>query len=286
MFDTPNVNNHINLFKRIKMSLKEEINKNGWVIAKNIFNSEEINKFRELALKDADHQGDLLSSQFLSDVITDNRLLDIIKECLGTESLYYFGDSSVSMNVSTSGFHKDSRDRENVNSQEFKDIDYSLLRIGIYLQDHTTHSKGLCLRDKSHLIPQVSKGKIINVKTEAGDVILWKLTTTHSANADILSLFPNLALNPKITKLIPEVFKLKATNPRIALFACFGKEDNYSELYIDYLKTRSYAVKRWEQSTYTDENILKMKKNNVLVDTSFDVKNIDSDSVHDGYVQL
>jgi hypothetical protein len=268
------------------MSLHEEINKNGWVIAKNVFNSEEINQFREWALNDTNHKGDLLSSKTLSEVITDKRLLDIIKECLGTESLFYFGDSSVSINVRNRGFHKDSRDRENINSPEFKDIDYSLLRIGIYLQDHTKHSKGLSLKDKSHLIPQISKGKIINVKSEVGDVIIWKLTTTHSANADILSLFPNLDLNPKITKMIPNIFKLKAIDPRIAFFACFGKQDKYSESYIDYLKTRAYAVERWKESTYTNENILKMKKNDVIVDTSFDVKDINSANVHEGYVQL
>lgn len=268
------------------MSLNEEINKNGWIIAKNVFSSKEINKFRELALKDANHKGDLLSSQFLAEVITDNRILDLVKECLGSESLYYFGDSSASINVKTSGFHKDSRDRENMDSPEFKDLGYSLLRIGVYLQDHTTHSKGLCLRDKSHLMPQVSKGKIINVKTEVGDVIIWKLTTTHSANADIISLFPNYSLNPKITRMLPQFLKLKSITPRIALFACFGKKDNYADSYFEYLKTRSYAVERWKQSSYTDDNILKMKKNNVFIDTSFDVNSINSDKINDGYVQL
>lgn len=268
------------------MSLKEEINKNGWVLVKNVFKVEEFNKFREWALNDAQHSGDLLSSKLLSQVITDKRLLDIIKQCLGTESPFYFGDSSVSINVGNRGFHKDSRDRENIDSQEFKDIDYSLLRIGIYLQDHTKHSKGLSLRDKSHLFPKVSKGKIINVKSEVGDVLIWKLTTTHSANADILSLFPNLDLNPQITKFIPDVFKLKSINPRIAFFACFGIKDKYSEAYIEYLKTRTYAVKRWEASTYTEENILKMKMNNVIIDTSFDVKDINADNVHEGYLQL
>lgn len=51
-----------------------------------------------------------------------------------------------------------------MDSPEFKDLKYSLLRIGIYLQDHTMHSKGLALKDNTHLIPQVSKGKIINLK--------------------------------------------------------------------------------------------------------------------------
>lgn len=267
------------------MSLKHEIDNNGWVIAKNVFSTEEINKFRELALKDTNHKGDLLSSQFLAEVITDKRLLDLVKECIESDTLYYFGDSSLSFDVKTSGFHKDSRDRENMDSPEFKDLKYSLLRIGIYLQDHSMHSKGLAIRDKSHLIPQVNRGKIINAKTEVGDVIIWKLTTTHSANADIISLFPNYAINPKITRFLPELLKIKSVKPRIALFACFGIKDNYAESYFEYLKTRSYAVERWKQSIYTDENVLKMKKNNVIVDT-VDINNINSANINDGYVQL
>lgn len=254
------------------MSLNKTINANGWVLIKNVFNNEEISKFRELALKDADHEGDLLSSQYLSPVITDKRLLDLIKECLKAESIYYFGDSSLSISRPGSGFHKDSSDRENVNSPDFKDPEYSLLRLGIYLQDHATHSKGLCLRDKSHFFPNATQGKIINVKSEVGDVIIWKLTTTHSANADIISLFPNSAFNPKITKMIPNLLKLKSIEPRIALFACFGKDDDYAQTYIDYLKTRSYALERWEKSAYTDAIILKMKNNNVKVDTILEAK--------------
>ncbi len=148
----------------------------------------------------------------------------IRKEGLRTEFPYYFGNSSDSINVQSSGFHKDSSDRENIHSPEFKDTDYSLFRIGMYLQDHTTHFIVLFLRDKTHLIPQISKGKIINVKTEAGDVIIWELHK-HEASTNILSLFPKLALNPKITKMTPMVFKLKVINPRIAFFAYFGKED-------------------------------------------------------------
>lgn len=40
------------------MSLKEKINKNGWVLVKNVFKVEEINKFREWVLNDARYSGD------------------------------------------------------------------------------------------------------------------------------------------------------------------------------------------------------------------------------------
>lgn len=40
------------------MSLNHEIDKNGWILAKNVFSSEEINKLRKFALKNENHKGD------------------------------------------------------------------------------------------------------------------------------------------------------------------------------------------------------------------------------------
>jgi hypothetical protein len=108
------------------MSLNKEIHEIKWLIAKNIFGNEEIHKFRELALKETDYQGDLLSRVFLSDVITGKRLSDIIKDYLGIDSLFFIGDSSVAINAANNRFDKESRDCVNVNSSVFKNIDYSV----------------------------------------------------------------------------------------------------------------------------------------------------------------
>lgn len=57
-------------------------------------------------------QGDLLSSDKLSSVMMDERILNIFKECLGSESLYYFAYSNLSINkAGKGGFHKDSTNR-------------------------------------------------------------------------------------------------------------------------------------------------------------------------------
>jgi len=268
------------------MTKKEEIDKHGYMIIKNVFSEEEINTFRDYAEKDKDHKGDLLSAKFLSKVITDERIINICKESAGHENLIYFGDSTLSYNTSLSGFHKDSKDRDKKDSVEFKDKNYSLLRLGVYLQDHSKHSKGLCLRADSHLHQSLDKGKIINVKSEVGDVIIWKLTTTHSPNADIISLFPNYAFHPSLTKRLPNFLKKKSISPRLALFMGFGVEDHYTEDYIEYLKTRTYAIQRWKDSNYNQEDITALEKKNVKVITDFDIEAINIADLNTGFKQV
>ena len=246
------------------MDIKKEINENGWVLIKNVFTPEEIQSLRGDALKSKDHKGDILSNERLNRILLDPRILNIFREATGSDQLYYFGDSTVSIDSTTNGFHKDSRDR-NIKESEEWNPDYSLLRMGVYLQDHSEHSKGLCLRHKSHLTQSVEKGKIINVKSEIGDVILWKLTTTHSANADVLSFLPNVAFHPRIARRFPKVLLQKTIMPRIAIFATFGIKDKHAQNYVEYLKTRPYAVEREKETNHTPEQVKEMAARKVEV---------------------
>ncbi len=269
------------------MTKKEQINKDGYILLKNVFTTEEIDIIRKNSLEEEGLIADLLSSAKLSSVLMDERILNIFKECLGSDSLYYFSDSNLSINkAGKGGFHKDSTNRHKKDSKEFTDINYSLLRAGIYLQDHAKSSKGLCLRDGSHLDHSCGTGKIINVKSEIGDVIIWKLSTTHSANAQVISMFPNTSFHPLIARFVPDFLKQEAASPRVVLFMCFGLKDDYAEEYIEYLKTRQYAVDRWEHSNYSTETVAKMNALGVELYDGFNIDKIDKNKVNELYKQL
>ena len=246
------------------MDLKKEIDTNGWVLIKKVFTPDEIQALRQDALESEDKKGDILSNNKINRILLDERILNIFREATGSEKLVYFGDSTVSIDSTTNGFHKDSKDRNIENSQEWSS-GYSLLRMGVYLQDHSAHSKGLCLRHKSHLTQSVKKGKIINVKSEVGDVILWKLTTTHSANADVLSILPNIAFHPGIARRFPEFILQKTIKPRIALFATFGVDDEFTRDYIKYLRSRPYAIERMKETAYESRQLKELQEKNVEV---------------------
>ena len=119
----------------------------------------------------------------------------------------------------------------------------------------------------------------MNVKSEIGDLMVWKFTTTHSANADLISLFPNVSLHPRLARRFPKFLKVKAKDPRITLFMSFGFKDDYSKGFIDYLKTRQYGVERWANSNYNTEDIEDLKAKNVEVYTDFNLDEIDLNQV-------
>lgn len=132
------------------------------------------------------------------------------------------------------GFHKDSVDRKNAKGNDWQD-DYSLIRVGIYLQDHSCHSDGLVIRNQSHKTMDLRTGKKINVPSQKGDVIIWYLTTTHSGNAKRLrfSDYPVLMggstggnrLCQKAYDQLPAIFLQPSEKDRVAVFATFGKHD-------------------------------------------------------------
>jgi len=263
------------------MTKKEHIDKKGWVLYKNVFTPDEIKAIRKKALVNSDNSTDLLSNKLLKDVLLDSRVTDIYAELLDVKELVYYGDSTFTTNIKGDGFHKDSRVRFNRKSDEWNGKEYSLIRMAIYLQDHSKHSGGISLREGSHFYPDLNKGKIKNIRTEIGDVVLWKMTTTHSANAWIFKWFPNYFLSPRIMRRLPKFLMQSVEKPRIALFVTFGKNDHYMHNLIDYLKTRKCALTRWYNSKYDSTQIEDFKKNNVtvLIPSDEELKSIPESSI-------
>ena len=223
-------------------------------------------------------------------IILDERINEIAKLFLD-ETPVYFGDSSVTVhsvdNRISHGFHKDSPDRDDINAPSFKG-EYSVLRFGIYLQDHVSHSEGLIVRSGSHRFANTTTGKKVIVPTEPGDVIVWYLTTTHSGNAKKLKSFKNLVVaDDGVSRLqhflyyrIPSFFVMPASNDRISIFFTFGKKDHHLNRYIKYLKGRDYAINTWKNSNWNSELIRLSKEKNIeLIDMPSEIKNISDELI-------
>ena len=140
------------------------------------------------------------------------RILSAVKKLIG-EEIVYFGESNTQSGPTLGGFHKDNRvcDRENEAGLDFVG-DYPLVRVGIYLQDSDIYSGGLKIVPGSHKIP-TSKFRIggNNIAAKAGDIVVWKLTTTHSGHAKRLKILNNISLHPRIESYIPSL--LENINP-------------------------------------------------------------------------
>ena len=245
--------------------MKMHFQKHGWVLVRGIFSPCEIEELRQGVIRSQAEalKGSLLSNPYLNrQSVLNDHVLSVVRSILG-EDPTYFGDSNWSSGFTPGviGFHKDNPDKERQDSPDWMS-DYTIIRTGIYLQDHSQYSGGLGIRDCSNYTVDTTKGQPIFVPTQVGDMVLWSLRTTHSGFMTRLRLLPNLFIPLSILSKIsgadayslPKfLFRSLERDLRMALFASYGIQDKHLERYIKYLCLRQYAVQTWQQSQYSDE---------------------------------
>jgi len=272
------------------------VDRHGWVIFRDVFSSSEIESLRRMALqpKQIEHQGDILSNPAVPSeaFLLNPRIIEIARQLLQTR-ICYFGDSSISINGNILGFHKDNANRYDAGAPDWKS-DYNLVRLGLYLQDHAEHSGGLSVRDQSHTTSDHSFGQPVCVPTRTGDVVVWKLTTTHSGEAVRFrwakSAFVPIALAKLIRRrglrtLGKAIFRPRQRNERIAFFATMAGEGRHLSNYLNYLKTRQYAVQSWRNSKLADERRKSASEAGLeLIDMYDEARAANLDTLHEEYV--
>ncbi|MDP3792251.1 MAG: hypothetical protein Q8Q89_00825, partial [bacterium] len=206
-------------------------------------------------------------------------ILDITKQILGPK-LVYFGESSMMIGIRAGrGFHRDNADRENSAAQDWQVDNFPIIKMAIYLQDHKKFGSGIKIRKGSHRIDdfiidpnnpgikhqEQGKGKIYNVPSQAGDLIIWSLRLAHSVNAIRLKLFPNICLPPntekRVDKYLPKFLQSKLPEERKFISIAFGAPSSELDRYIKYYVERGDFHEHWKRSAYTDE-ILKLAATN------------------------
>jgi hypothetical protein len=264
--------------------------KRGWLIIKNLFTKDEVADLREKVI--LSHQqnlrGDLLSNPYLSQIIFDDRIVSIVGKLLGTPDPVYFGDSNFQYgHQGAVGFHKDNPDKFDGDAPDWKSP-YTIIRLGIYTQDHKKHSGCLALRDKSHTMVSTRIGKPFLAATEPGDLVIWTLRTSHSGFGKRLRVLPNLFIRTGLYRFLPEFLFLPEEKLRVALFLTYAKSlDNHLERYLRYLKTRTYMVDIWQNSSYPPEIKSKAEQAGLRVlDLHEEAKQIDINKTNKAHVDL
>jgi hypothetical protein len=228
---------------------------NGYAIVRNVYTPQEIQRFRENAFASRGRgPGDLLSNPLMRDTLLDGNFVAIARKLLGSEDIWYAGDSSFTINSGQRGFHKDNVDRKDPQGPDWKGR-YTILRFGIYLQDHWSHTGGLNLRAKSHNTTDHAYGKNVYVRTRVGDIAVWSMRTTHSGNGVLLKFPRWVHPEPSEIPKIPKWRIASADGDRLAVFAALGLDDAHHDRYVEYMKTRTYMVNSFRASKYDDETL-------------------------------
>ena len=256
---------------------KKKFDENGYVLVPNVFSPSEIEQFRKLAYEQYEidkskkldfqlpnlptkakyNKGDLLSKEKLHPILLDDRMLTIAKTILGSNDLIYFGDSSYQIGTGLRGFHRDNIDRTDLNGPDWKG-EYTLIRLGIYLQNHKDYSGGLKIKAGSH---KNVDGKAVFVGNEIGDVAVWSLKTLHSGNAVRIKFLPNFSINKAGREgMVPAFLKKDQQHERISLFMTFALKSSHLDRYInEYSLKRKDTLDNLRASKYSN-NALELAK--------------------------
>jgi hypothetical protein len=252
---------------------KEQFDKDGFMIFKKIFSSEEIERFRSDCYRQYEEdskaglaysvpntnartvKGDMLSKKFLRKILMDERVIAVGREILGHD-IVYFRDSTFQIGVGLRGYHRDNVNRE-YNSGPDWEGDYTIIRFGLYMQDHSNYSGGLKVRKGSHKNPS---GKSIILDTEIGDLVVWSLRTLHSGNAVRLKLLSNMPID-YMERHVPEFLKQDEAKERVACFFSFGVNDKHLQNYLNGYIRKSESVKNnLKASTVEQEVVMDLQK--------------------------
>ena len=236
----------------------------GYALVPGVYTADEVAGFRRGVRASNGPRTDLLANPRLRSALTDGRLVDIARRLLDTDTVLYTGDSSYTVGRHQIGWHKDNADRLDPYAPDWRSR-YTILRFGIYLQDHRHHTGGLNLRVASHQRVSHRVGRCRYVRSELGDVVVWSLRTTHSGNGMLLRV-PWIVPPPRWQRRVPAA--IVAADPpdgRMALFAALGVDDAHHWRYVDYLKTRTYMVDIWRNTDYDDDALAEARRGGLAV---------------------
>lgn len=268
--------------------------KNGFLLVKNVLSENEIAGLRDGVYRFLEKSrkignisegyggrvkfisGDPIAEAGLGWLVFDPRIIAVAKCVLG-QSLVYFGDTAVHIGRGSRGFHRDYIYRQDPASLDWRK-EGEVIRMAVYLQNHSRHSGGPKVKVASHLPENFvdlrtdgredndaagGPGRLYNIPVKTGDVALWTLRTTHSANNIRLKLLPDICLNPRLEVKIPDWLKLPEEKERIAIFITFAAPTVHTDRYIAYSVQRGDLQKHWRNSPYTPELVQKAKENNI-----------------------
>jgi hypothetical protein len=174
--------------------------------------------------------GDLLSLDALRSfryVLLDARIVNVARQLLGND-VVYFGDSGIRVGNGGRGFHQDFVDRA-------LEPTAGGLRFVLYLQDHTASSGGLKVRLGSHRFVSRHFGRMMNVPTELGDLVVFYLRLAHTGHNVRLRAFPELCLHPKLESVIPRQIALPVVPQRLCLLWTFAAPGPHVSRYLGHI---------------------------------------------------
>lgn len=179
---------------------REKFYQDGYGLCPEILNNETISKLHAELQRFARVEKNpyIYESEVIQSVVFGPEIRRVASQVLGDKFVYLPDYSFNAVDFWASfGWHKDSVDRYDSAGADWNEKCFPIIRFGIYLGDYSFKTGSLGLQRASNKGPLYANSGI-NVKTKPGDVVVWPLTTTHTANSPSFKSNPTSALTPPI----------------------------------------------------------------------------------------
>ena len=183
------------------MSLKEIYDKQGYIILKDIFSEEEINKAKEIILEYKKNNKllsnssgytianfiDIKDLEYISTLKDNSRIHETLKVIFNGDNYRFCSHNDIGINRIV-GWHKDKLNgiyekfQKNDIWKEYNNEKHEIVKVLIYLENHDNTNDGLKLVPGSHLVRFIDSSKNIKIKSNIGDVIIFDQRITHRGN--------------------------------------------------------------------------------------------------------
>jgi ectoine hydroxylase-related dioxygenase (phytanoyl-CoA dioxygenase family) len=205
------------------MNYKDKLENDGYFILQNVFTKYEINLYRDEILdyvqntKTIKNGGGITVPDFIkkkelknTSLIKNNEKILSVLDILFNKNYRFCNHNDIGINRVV-GWHKDKLNGE-VSKYETHNIwkeyngeKHEIVKVLIYLEDHSNDNDGLKLVPNSHLVPHIKTEGWIQLKPKIGDVVIFDQRITHRGMA----------------KQVP--------NPRILISLGFGKNNIFTD---------------------------------------------------------
>jgi len=225
------------------MERKQHLKRDGFVILRSIYTSEEIKNLRFMLSNHFKDKGELIQEgkaqpnallhvPELKKYIFNDKIIAALKEMLNEKKLMFTFHSDIHKSLK-SGWHKDdgtSRGLGYFGEHTYGYDDCQVIKLGVYLQNHHNNRGGLWVKIGSHRNKELSFGKDEYIPTKSGDVVAFDVRLNHTGQIEptaypfLNKIIRKFGINPKKAKRISDKF----FGERYALFFTYGKNNHFT----------------------------------------------------------
>lgn len=180
------------------MDTIENYRKNGFLLVKNIFTQSEIQEFKDEILtfsknnKMIQNAGGITIPDFIKykdlrktgEIKNHKQIHKVLREIFGGDNYRYCSHNDIGINRIV-GWHKD---KLNGTYSKYETVDiwseyngerHKIVKVLVYLQDHSKNNDALKIVPKSHLVKNIDTKSFIQLKPNIGDVLIFDQRITH-----------------------------------------------------------------------------------------------------------